>query len=101
MPSPTRLRVRHCSGRSVAIEITGLRPGEKLKEQLFDEYETAAPTPLEKVFRVTPLAADAYVTSADVAHLESVARTMDNALVRQRVFAYLDERLGRQDLAVG
>jgi len=89
------------AGKAVDIEITGLRPGEKLKEQMFDQYETAAATALENVFRVTPIAADAYVTSADVAHLENVARTMDNAIVRQRVFAHLDKRLRREELAAG
>jgi len=89
------------AGKAVEIEITGLRPGEKLKEQMLDEYETAAPTALANVFRITPRAADAYVTSADVAHLESIARTMDNAIVRQRVFAHLDARLRRPDLATG
>lgn len=89
------------SGKAVGIEITGLRPGEKLKEQMFDEYEIATPTALANVFRVTPSAADAYVSSADVAHLEAVSRTMDNAVVRQRVFAHLDERLRREALAAG
>jgi len=89
------------SGKAIDIEITGLRPGEKLKEQLADEYETIAPTAIENVFRVSPIAHDAYVTSADVAHLETVARTMDNAIVRQRVFAHLDERLGRREPAAG
>ncbi len=89
------------TGKAIDIEITGLRPGEKLKEQMFDEYEVASATALENVFRVTPAAADAYVTAADVAHLETVSRTMDNAVVRQRVFAHLDERLKREELAVG
>ncbi len=89
------------SGKPINIEITGLRPGEKLKEQLADEYEAIAPTALANVFRVTPVAEDAYVTSSDVAHLEAVARTMDNAIVRQRVFAHLDERLGRRQPATG
>ena len=89
------------SGRNIAIEISGLRAGEKLKEQLVDEYEAAAETGLANVFRIAPLAADAYVTSADIAHLESVARSMDNAVVRQRVFAHLDERLGREQRAAG
>jgi O-antigen biosynthesis protein WbqV len=89
------------SGKDVDIEITGLRPGEKLKEQMFDEYEDAAPTTLANVFRVRPTAADAYVTSADVAHLETIARTMDNPFVRQRVFAHLDERLQREERAAG
>lgn len=89
------------AGKHVDIEITGLRPGEKLKEQMFDEYEAVTPTVLPNVFRVTPLATDAYVTSADVAHLETIARTMDNAVVRQRVFAHLDERLQREERAAG
>jgi FlaA1/EpsC-like NDP-sugar epimerase len=94
-------RLIECAGKPVDIEITGLRPGEKLKEQMFDEYEIVAGTELPGVFRLTPAAADAYVTSADVAHLESVSRTMDNAVVRQRVFAHLDERLQREELAAG
>lgn len=94
-------RLINSSGRDIAIEITGLRQGEKLKEQLFDEYETITPTTLPGVFKVTPTSMDAYVTSADVAHLEALSRTMDNAVLRQRVFAYLDERLDRQERAVG
>jgi FlaA1/EpsC-like NDP-sugar epimerase len=89
------------AGKAVAVEITGLRPGEKLKEQMFDEYETVAPTALPNVFRVMPTAADAYVTSAHVAHLEALSRKMDDAIVRQRVFAHLDERLQREERAVG
>jgi FlaA1/EpsC-like NDP-sugar epimerase len=89
------------SGKQIDVEITGLRQGEKLMEQLADDYETVEPTPLPSVFRVTPQSADAYVTAADVAHLEAMARTMDNAVVRQRVFAHLDERLAREERAVG
>ncbi|HYD87549.1 MAG TPA: SDR family NAD(P)-dependent oxidoreductase [Vitreimonas sp.] len=89
------------SGRDIAIEITGLRPGEKLEEQLADEHETVSPSQLAGVFRVSPLAADAYMTSADVAHLETVARTHENAIVRQRVFAQLDQRLRRSERAAG
>lgn len=89
------------SGKVVPMKVTGLRPGEKLKERLFDEYEMVTPTSLEGVFRVTPAAADAYVTSADLSHLETIARTMENAIVRQRVFAHLDERLQREERAAG
>lgn len=89
------------SGRDIEIEITGLRPGERLEEQLFDEHELVSDSALAGVFRVTPIAADAYVTSGDVAHLETVARSLDNALVRQRVFAQLDQRLRRTQRAAG
>ena len=89
------------SGKDIAVEITGLRQGEKLKEQLADEYDTITPTTLPGVFRVTPASEDAYVMAADVAHLEALARTMENAVVRQRVFAHLDERLHREERAAG
>jgi FlaA1/EpsC-like NDP-sugar epimerase len=89
------------SGREIDIVFTGLRPGEKLREQLMDEYEAPAPTALAGVFRIMPRADDAYLTAADVAHLEIVARTMGNAAVRQRVFACLDQRLNRKERAAG
>jgi FlaA1/EpsC-like NDP-sugar epimerase len=89
------------SGRKIDIEFTGLRPGEKLKEELFDQYETVAATGLPGVFRVAPMEADAYVTSADVSYLENMSRTMEAAVVRQRVFSFLDSRLGRSEPAVG
>jgi O-antigen biosynthesis protein WbqV len=89
------------SGKDIEIEFTGLRPGEKLREQLSDEYERIAASRLPDVFRITPKALDAYLTSADVAHLETLARTMENNIVRQRVFAHLDESLGREERAVG
>ncbi|QGZ96541.1 SDR family NAD(P)-dependent oxidoreductase [Terricaulis silvestris] len=89
------------SGKEIAVEITGLRPGEKLKEQLADECEAITPTTLPGVFRVTPIAEDAYVTAADVAHFEALARTMENAVVRQRVFACLDQRLQRPARVAG
>jgi O-antigen biosynthesis protein WbqV len=89
------------AGRDIEIVFTGLRPGEKLREQLVDEYETTSPSTLQGVFRITPKAADAYLTSADIAHLETIARSMGNAVVRQRVFAHLDERLRREERAAG
>ncbi len=80
---------------------TGLRPGEKLHEQLADEHDLVSPSTTENVFRVTPANLDAYMTSADIAHLETAARTMENPMVRQRVFAFLSERLQTEERAVG
>lgn len=89
------------SGKKIAIEFTGLRPGEKLKEQLFDEYETASSCALGGVYRVMPSSPDAYLTSADIGELEIVARTAEDAEVRRHVFAKLDACLGRELAAVG
>lgn len=38
-------------GKDIAIEYTGLRPGEKLFEELFHESEQLAPTENEKLFK--------------------------------------------------
>lgn len=89
------------SGKEIDIKFIGLRPGEKLSEELFDTYESVSETSLKDVYRVTPSSMDAYVTSADVARLEMMARTMDEDVLRQRVFAYLDARLGRFEPAAG
>ncbi|MCA8887039.1 MAG: hypothetical protein KDA35_10445, partial [Hyphomonadaceae bacterium] len=73
----------------------------KLSEQLTDEYDQVEPSKLPSVFRISPASADAYMTTADVAHLEMLARSMENPIVRQRVFAHLDERLSRQERVAG
>ena len=36
-------------GRDIDIAITGLRPGEKLREELFSDDEALAPTEHEKI----------------------------------------------------
>ena len=89
------------SGKDIDIEVTGMRPGEKLREVLFDAYEAVIPSALENVYRVTPASANAYVVSADLAQLEALANSGDDALIRRRVFAYLDARLGRHEAVTG
>jgi FlaA1/EpsC-like NDP-sugar epimerase len=37
--------------RDIAIEVTGIRPGEKLHEELFNPYEHPQPTPADKIVR--------------------------------------------------
>ena len=47
--------------RDIDIEIVGRRAGEKLSEELFNDYERAAPTPAEKIMLAErlPLGAEA------------------------------------------
>jgi FlaA1/EpsC-like NDP-sugar epimerase len=45
------IRLSGRSPESVAIEFTGLRPGEKLHEQLFYDHEAVEPTEVAKVLR--------------------------------------------------
>ena len=45
-------------GREVEIAITGLRPGEKLFEELYDEAELCLPTSHPQIFRARPRPCD-------------------------------------------
>lgn len=89
------------SGKHIEIAFTGLRPGERVKESLFDDAEIIERCAMEGVFRMSPKSAGMLVDCADVAQLEAMARGFDNAVVRQRLFAYVDERLGRAERAAG
>ncbi|MGH9775329.1 MAG: polysaccharide biosynthesis protein [Candidatus Acidiferrales bacterium] len=61
-------------GRDVAIDITQLRAGEKLSEQLFDEdTESLLPTRHEKVRLIQSPAVDAALFAAKLAALEEAA----------------------------
>ena len=55
-------------GRDVAIEVVGIRPGEKLREELFNVDETVRPTRYGKIQRATrpPLDSDALGAGLDV-----------------------------------
>jgi FlaA1/EpsC-like NDP-sugar epimerase len=55
-------------GRDVAIEVVGIRPGEKLREELFNVDETVRPTRYGKIQRATrpPLDSDALGARLDV-----------------------------------
>lgn len=89
------------SGKRIEIAITGLRPGERVKESLFDDCEIVESCSMDGVFRMSPKSAGMLISSADVAQLEAMARGFDNAVVRQRLFAFVDERLGRGERAAG
>jgi FlaA1/EpsC-like NDP-sugar epimerase len=89
------------SGRKIGVAFTGLRPGEKLKEDLFDAAETVISADLPGVFRVAPRNAGAALSTAEVNELERVARGSDDSVVARKVFACLDARLGREERAAG
>lgn len=89
------------SGKTIEVKFVGLRPGEKIKEQLYDDCEIVEATALDNIFQVRPTTEDACLSLADIAHFEAMARSAEDAVLRQRVFDFLDERLGRRRKAVG
>jgi O-antigen biosynthesis protein WbqV len=60
--------------RDVRIEFTGLRPGEKLDEELFHAGEALEQTPLAGVMLASPRTADAALLARALDELEALAR---------------------------
>jgi len=58
----------------VRIEYTGLRPGEKLEEELFHDAESLAPTPIQGILLASPRAADAALLARGIDEIEEAAR---------------------------
>jgi FlaA1/EpsC-like NDP-sugar epimerase len=60
--------------KDIRIEITGLRPGEKLEEELVRPDERVAPTRFEKLSMITPQLLDVNEVTARVIKLVQAAR---------------------------
>jgi O-antigen biosynthesis protein WbqV len=65
----------------VAIEITGLRPGEKLHEELFHDAERPEPTTCKGILLASPRAADLAVLARAIDELAEAARAGHTAQV--------------------
>jgi FlaA1/EpsC-like NDP-sugar epimerase len=63
--------------RDIAIEVVGIRPGEKLDEDLFEKWETVAPTAHAKVRRATRPTIDAAWLEGRLDSLEQLSRDGD------------------------
>lgn len=86
------------SGRKdVEIEITGLRPGEKLTEALLDETETSLPA-APKVMEVISNSA-VRVTPGHIEALEAIAEAGDTEAVRRALFDLVAQVRGEKPAA--
>jgi len=78
-------------GKDIEISITGLRPGEKLAEELVGPDDNVSLTPFEKLSMLAPRAFDTGTVLKDVTRLVNVAQRND----RKQVYKTLREmRLG-------
>jgi O-antigen biosynthesis protein WbqV len=82
------------SGKGIEIEITGLRPGEKLTEALLDETERSLPC-AHKVLEVVSNSA-VRVSSAHLGELEALAERGDVDGVRHALFALVAQIRGER-----
>jgi FlaA1/EpsC-like NDP-sugar epimerase len=63
----------------VGIKIVGLRPGEKLYEELFDSEELQMPSSMPRVFEAEPAAVPMHVLQEVLAPLELASASGDDA----------------------
>lgn len=63
--------------KDIKIEFTGLRPGEKLYEELLATKENTLPTPNEKIFRAHVREYERAEVVAAIDHLKQIAETVD------------------------
>ncbi|MEQ8388734.1 MAG: nucleoside-diphosphate sugar epimerase/dehydratase [Alphaproteobacteria bacterium] len=69
-------------GSDIRIEYVGLRPGEKLSEELFHSDESLMPTPHGAIRLAAPRAGELAQLRAGIARLEEMALAWDDAACR-------------------
>jgi FlaA1/EpsC-like NDP-sugar epimerase len=78
-------------GRDIQIVYTGLRPGEKLFEELFHELEPYEHTQHEKIFLAHPRQADWGDLSKDLREAELAVRRYDTKKLKQILLRLVPE----------
>jgi O-antigen biosynthesis protein WbqV len=76
----------------IPIQFVGLRPGEKMTEQLIDEHETVVSAPGAPIIAVQSEARDLATLNADIDRLVMMARAGHDDLVRERLLQIASAR---------
>jgi FlaA1/EpsC-like NDP-sugar epimerase len=84
--------------RDIGIEIIGPRPGEKLREELFNEGESPAPTDAERIMRAERAQLDPDWVEGVFLQVERLVADGDEAFLTQRI-AELVKQPGRVPVA--
>jgi FlaA1/EpsC-like NDP-sugar epimerase len=77
--------------RDIAVEFTGVRPGEKLHEELWGDGETVGPTPHPKILAVTRPPIDAVWLDDELAELERLVTESDTLELVSRLATMMKE----------
>jgi O-antigen biosynthesis protein WbqV len=81
------IRLSGCQvGIDIPIEITGIRPGEKLNEVLSTPDEEVLPTSHPYINRLVPTKADPVVFEAELVKLEAAVAAREQGAVRSLLF---------------
>ncbi|MGZ4385078.1 MAG: polysaccharide biosynthesis protein, partial [Gaiellaceae bacterium] len=72
-------------GRDIQIEFIGIRPGEKLHEELIGEGETAAPTSHPKILELTRFAIDPVWLDGELGNLAGLVAADDGPGIVKRL----------------
>ncbi len=85
-------------GEDIEIKYIGLRPGEKLYEELFHEQEKLQQTGHEKILLAQHRKVDWEMLSGAMAEMEQACQQFDNACLMQQLQQLVPEnRIGRAD----
>jgi O-antigen biosynthesis protein WbqV len=71
--------------QDIAIEFTGLRPGEKMTERLFEPDETLSPTGIGGVMSAAPRVSNIAQVRAALAEIEQAAHSGDTATLMRLI----------------
>ena len=78
-------------GKDVAIEFVGLRPGEKLSEELFHSTESAGPTRHEKIFLARSRPVEPAAFTPQLERLREACDAFDESALRRTLAELVPE----------